>query len=90
MLEMMTLQQAMRFLENARLVDPLGNGGATAFLRVHTDTRTIEPGDLFVALRGENFDAHTFVAEAAGEPAMRRPPAHSAIVAKFVASISVL
>ena len=64
MLEMMTLQQAMRFLENARLVDPLGNGGATAFLRVHTDTRTIEPGDLFVALRGERFDANDFLAEA--------------------------
>jgi UDP-N-acetylmuramoyl-tripeptide--D-alanyl-D-alanine ligase len=31
---------------------------------VGTDTRTITPGELFVALRGENFDAHDFVAEA--------------------------
>jgi UDP-N-acetylmuramoyl-tripeptide--D-alanyl-D-alanine ligase len=31
---------------------------------VSTDTRTIVPGALFVALRGENFDAHDFVAEA--------------------------
>ena len=31
---------------------------------VSTDTRTIVPGSLFVALRGENFDAHDFVAEA--------------------------
>ncbi len=46
--------------------------GATLFdgdaapptLRVNTDTRTIEPGDTFVALRGERFDGHDFAAEA--------------------------
>ena len=32
--------------------------------RVCTDTRNIQPGDLFVALRGERFDAHEFVVEA--------------------------
>ena len=32
---------------------------------VCTDSRTLKAGDLFVALRGENFDGHTFVAEAA-------------------------
>lgn len=31
---------------------------------VSTDTRTIEPGSLFVALRGERFDGHQFLAEA--------------------------
>jgi len=31
---------------------------------VSTDSRTITPGALFVALRGENFDAHDMVAEA--------------------------
>jgi len=31
---------------------------------VGTDTRTTGPGELFVALRGERFDAHDFVAEA--------------------------
>lgn len=34
--------------------------------RVSTDTRRIQPGDLFVALRGEHFDAHDFVAQAQG------------------------
>jgi len=29
-----------------------------------TDTRSLKPGDLFVALSGENFDGHAFVAEA--------------------------
>ena len=32
--------------------------------RVHTDTRSLQAGDLFVALRGERFDAHDFVMQA--------------------------
>ncbi|HEX8296620.1 MAG TPA: UDP-N-acetylmuramoyl-tripeptide--D-alanyl-D-alanine ligase [Chthoniobacteraceae bacterium] len=32
---------------------------------VCTDSRALKAGDLFLALRGENFDGHTFVAEAA-------------------------
>ena len=32
---------------------------------VCTDSRALKAGDLFVALRGEKFDAHTFLAEAA-------------------------
>jgi UDP-N-acetylmuramoyl-tripeptide--D-alanyl-D-alanine ligase len=32
--------------------------------RVHTDTRTLQPGDLFVALAGERFDANDFIAQA--------------------------
>jgi UDP-N-acetylmuramoyl-tripeptide--D-alanyl-D-alanine ligase len=57
---MMTLGQALALLPEARLVgDP-----ALAFTRVHTDTRTLQPGDLFVALRGERYDAHDFLAGA--------------------------
>ena len=37
--------------------------------RVHTDTRSLQPGDLFVALRGERFDAHQFIAQAAAQGA---------------------
>lgn len=33
--------------------------------RVSTDSRTIKKGELFVALRGENFDAHKFVEDVA-------------------------
>jgi UDP-N-acetylmuramoyl-tripeptide--D-alanyl-D-alanine ligase len=36
---------------------------------VSTDTRTLGPGSLFVALRGEKFDAHDFLAEAAAKGA---------------------
>lgn len=34
--------------------------GAATFARVTTDSRQIQPGDLFVALRGEKFDGHQF------------------------------
>ncbi len=33
--------------------------------RIHTDTRTLESGDWFLALRGENFDGHAFLDTAA-------------------------
>jgi UDP-N-acetylmuramoyl-tripeptide--D-alanyl-D-alanine ligase len=39
-------------------------GADPVITAVGTDTRALEPGALFVALRGENFDAHDFVAEA--------------------------
>ncbi len=32
--------------------------------RIHTDSRSIQPNDLFVAIRGERFDGHDFVEEA--------------------------
>ncbi|HEV3244632.1 MAG TPA: UDP-N-acetylmuramoyl-tripeptide--D-alanyl-D-alanine ligase [Chthoniobacterales bacterium] len=35
--------------------------GKTSIERISTDSRTIKKGDLFVALRGENFDGHKFV-----------------------------
>lgn len=38
-------------------------------VRLSTDTRTIAAGDLFVALSGENFDGHDYLATAAGKGA---------------------
>jgi UDP-N-acetylmuramoyl-tripeptide--D-alanyl-D-alanine ligase len=57
---MMTLAEAAALLPGARLV----GDGATPVARVHTDTRSLRPGDLFVALRGERFDAHDFLPQA--------------------------
>lgn len=37
--------------------------------RVVTDSRLVQPGDLFVALKGERFDGHGFLAEVAGRGA---------------------
>jgi UDP-N-acetylmuramoyl-tripeptide--D-alanyl-D-alanine ligase len=48
---------------------------------VSTDTRTLVAGNLFVALAGENFDAHTLVAEAA------QKGASGAIVAKKMENV---
>jgi UDP-N-acetylmuramoyl-tripeptide--D-alanyl-D-alanine ligase len=45
-------------------VAPAGDTSAVAFDRVHTDTRSLRAGDLFVALRGERFDAHEFLPQA--------------------------
>ena len=39
--------------------------GTTVINNVGTDSRTIKPGELFVALRGENFDGHDFIEAAA-------------------------
>ncbi len=60
--EMMSLQQASEWLGDAQLVGALP--AALAFRRVHTDSRSIEAGDLFVALPGERFDANEFLAQA--------------------------
>jgi UDP-N-acetylmuramoyl-tripeptide--D-alanyl-D-alanine ligase len=57
---MFSLAQALAWLPGARLA----GDGAVAVQRVHTDTRSLQPGDLFVALRGERFDAHDFLAQA--------------------------
>lgn len=46
-----------------------GDPAATA-TSICTDSRSLKAGDLFVALRGERFDGHTFVAEAARRGAL--------------------
>ena len=50
--------------EAAAATDGAENG-AFAATGVSIDSRSLEPGDMFVALRGENFDGHDFVADAA-------------------------
>ena len=57
---MLTLAEAQALLPGSVLV---GDGGV-AFARVHSDTRSLKAGDLFVALKGDNFDAHDFLAAA--------------------------
>jgi UDP-N-acetylmuramoyl-tripeptide--D-alanyl-D-alanine ligase len=55
---MMLLSQAAQVL-GARLV-----GEDARFFAVSSDSRKVQPGDLFVALRGEHFDGYEFVAAA--------------------------
>jgi len=62
---MFSLNTALGWLEGAALK----GDGATGIARVHTDTRTLQPGDLFVALKGERFDANDMIAEAVAKGA---------------------
>lgn len=39
-------------------------GATAAFTSISTDTRTLQPGALFVALKGPNFDGHDYVGAA--------------------------
>ena len=57
---MMTLGQAHALLPGSRLV----GDASLAIERVHSDTRTLGAGDLFVALKGERFDGHDMLGEA--------------------------
>ncbi|MDR0480127.1 MAG: UDP-N-acetylmuramoyl-tripeptide--D-alanyl-D-alanine ligase [Burkholderiaceae bacterium] len=57
----LTLAQAARSIAGAQIV----GDAQTAIARVHTDTRTLQAGDLYVALRGERFDGAAFLSDAA-------------------------
>ena len=57
--------------------------GAQPLQRVNTDTRTLAPGDLFVALKGENHDAHDHLAEAVQRGASALVVSESARAAKL-------
>jgi UDP-N-acetylmuramoyl-tripeptide--D-alanyl-D-alanine ligase len=52
----LSLEEAGRILGTGLLDTPITG--------VSTDTRTLQPGDLFVALRGERFDGHDYVGAA--------------------------
>jgi UDP-N-acetylmuramoyl-tripeptide--D-alanyl-D-alanine ligase len=55
----------MRVAEAAKVLRAASSGTDCVFLGVSTDSRSIGKGDLFVALRGEKFDGHAFVAAVA-------------------------
>ncbi|NMM75930.1 hypothetical protein B2J86_13420 [Acidovorax sp. SRB_14] len=61
---MMNLQQAFEWVRQRVPQARLVGDGAQTLQRVHTDSRTLQPGDLFVALRGERFDANAFLPQA--------------------------
>lgn len=62
--------EAMRLSD---LVDVLSGqlvGADVTFDSVSTDSRAIEPGQLFIALTGPRFDGHAYLAEVAGKGAV--------------------
>jgi UDP-N-acetylmuramoyl-tripeptide--D-alanyl-D-alanine ligase len=55
----------MRLTEGAKVLGAKLVGADAKFTAVSTDTRTLKAGNLFVALRGERYDGHGFLAAAA-------------------------
>ncbi|MGH1469766.1 MAG: UDP-N-acetylmuramoyl-tripeptide--D-alanyl-D-alanine ligase [Cellvibrionaceae bacterium] len=53
------------------------------FSRVNTDTRSLKEGDLFVALKGERFDAHDFLQDVAQKKAA------AAVVDRFIEGVKL-
>ena len=60
------LEQAQKWLSQSRGV----NIQSVLADRVHTDSRSLQAGDLFVALRGERFDGNEFIAQAKAQGAV--------------------
>jgi len=53
-----------RLAEVAEFLSAKHRGANVPFQFVSTDTRTLQPGDLYVALIGERFDGHDYVQQA--------------------------
>ncbi len=62
----LTLGQAAHWLSSASL----SGEPNTPIRRVHTDTRSLQAGDLFVAIKGENFDGNLFLQQAVAQGAV--------------------
>jgi UDP-N-acetylmuramoyl-tripeptide--D-alanyl-D-alanine ligase len=58
------LRDAFEALGTGRLIAADPGEGVPPLTGIATDTRAVRPGELFVALRGERYDAHDFVGQA--------------------------
>ncbi|HVV69418.1 MAG TPA: UDP-N-acetylmuramoyl-tripeptide--D-alanyl-D-alanine ligase [Gammaproteobacteria bacterium] len=54
----------MKLSQTASLIQGRLTGSDVDFNGVSTDTRTLQPGELFIAIKGANFDGHDFIARA--------------------------
>ena len=86
---MMTLQQAWQWIRAAVPQARLVGDGATPVLRVHTDSRTLQDGDLFVALKGERMDANDFLPQVQAQGQASAALAHGGLQALGLPGIEV-
>ncbi len=65
---MFTLQEILKATKRSRVSGHpstlLRASESRVFKNISTDTRTIKPGDLFIPIKGPNFDGHDFISEA--------------------------
>lgn len=54
---MLDLRTVYQWLPNVTMF----GSGAERFSGISTDSRTVRPGDLYIALRGDRFDGHAFI-----------------------------
>ena len=57
----------LKFIADATGGEIHCGAGETLVSRVCTDSREVQPGDLFIALAGEKYDGHKFIAEVAAK-----------------------
>lgn len=66
MFSWVTLQHLQKWT-SAKIAGALPEARVTG---ISTDTRTIRPGEVFLAIKGENFDGHDYVSQAADKGAL--------------------
>src|SRR5690606_34557718 len=69
MIKPLSLSQIEKFVNQQSLLRPLDVKvfGDAEFNSVNSDTRSLKEGELFVAIRGERFDPHQFIDQAAAK-----------------------
>ncbi len=75
----LSLKQISQWLSGAQLV----GDAALTVQRINTDSRTCQAGDLFVALKGERFDANDFLPQVATSGATAALATHGLTEAKL-------
>ena len=86
---LMHLGQVQAWLEQAGLPAKLVGAANTPLMRLHTDTRSLQAGDLFVALKGENFDAGSMLPQAKAAGAVAAITQSSGLETAGLAGIEV-
>ena len=74
-----TFEQLKQWLDGAKVHNDTGASAPLSIRGATTDSRAVVPGNLFIALRGERFDAHDFLdavaAQGAAAVVVERVPA---------------